>query len=218
MQDQRNKVSNLISQHIKDGDATGWFEILYSSAANGEVSVPWARNAPDPQLVSWLRDMSANGDGKTALVIGCGLGDDAIALEEFGYTVTAFDISQSAIDWAKQRFPDSNVDFVQADLFHLPKAWRGAFDFVFESRTIQALPWDLTESAIKAIADCVADGGQLLVHTFAREPHESRQGIPWPLSRDELALFEAQGLQETQFIDYHSGRRHFAVLYHRPEN
>ena len=50
-----------------------------------------------------------------ALIIGCGLGDDAEALAKLGFEVTAFDISTSAIAWCQQRFPDSTVNYLVAD-------------------------------------------------------------------------------------------------------
>ena len=49
-------------------------------------------------------------NGKKALKIGCGLGDDAEYLTETGMEVTAFDISETAIRWCHERFPDSRVE------------------------------------------------------------------------------------------------------------
>ena len=48
-------------------------------------------------MMDWVKNCH---NGK-ALIIGCGLGDDAIGLENIGFTVTAFDISQHCIDWCK---------------------------------------------------------------------------------------------------------------------
>ncbi|MCC5670705.1 class I SAM-dependent methyltransferase [Nostoc sp. CHAB 5784] len=41
--------------------------------------------------------------GQKALVIGCGLGDDAEAIASLGFEVTAFDISPTAIAWCQER-------------------------------------------------------------------------------------------------------------------
>jgi len=64
-------------------------------------------------------------------VVGCGLGDDAEALAQQGFQVTAFDISPTAIAWCEKRFPDSQVKYQVADLFALDPAWHHKFDFVF---------------------------------------------------------------------------------------
>ncbi len=198
----RRTASQLISDSLKRRDPTGWFEQLYAGAEQDGDRVPWARMQPDPDLSRWLHANRVEGQGRRAIVIGCGLGDDAKALHDAGFRVTAFDISPTAIDWATQRFADSGIDFQVADLFALPAEWRGAFDLVFENRTIQALPWDMTEAAVRGIADCVAPGGDLLLTCRGREPHEDRRGIPWPLSREELALFAQHGLSEQRFVSH----------------
>ncbi|WP_368041849.1 hypothetical protein [Nostoc sp. TCL240-02] len=43
--------------------------------------------------------------------------------------------------WCQERFPNSTVNYVVADLFAVPaQQWHLGFDFVFECRNIQALP------------------------------------------------------------------------------
>ena len=51
--------------------------------------------------------------GQKAIVIGCGVGDDAEALSEAGYEVTAFDISPEAILLCKNRYPDTTVNYLR---------------------------------------------------------------------------------------------------------
>jgi 2-polyprenyl-3-methyl-5-hydroxy-6-metoxy-1,4-benzoquinol methylase len=212
----RETINRLIREAWQRGDPTGWFEPLYARAANGQGVVPWAHMQPNPELTGWLQARAVNGAGQRALVIGCGLGDDAEALAERGFEVTAFDISTTAIDWCRQRFPESSVAYHVADLLQLPAAWQGAYDFVLESRTIQSLPHDLCAPACEAIAALVAPGGTLLVLCLGREPEEDRSGIPWPLSRVELAAFQQQGLTERSFEVYdEGGSRRFRVEYAR---
>ncbi len=40
------------AESVASGDATGWFERLYASAASGEAEMPWNRTAPNPLLAS----------------------------------------------------------------------------------------------------------------------------------------------------------------------
>ena len=73
------------------------------------------------------------GDGKKALVVGCGLGDDAQALSELGFKVTGFDIAPTAIAWCKKRFPESQVNYIVDDLLNPQVINQQKYDFVLES-------------------------------------------------------------------------------------
>lgn len=212
----KKSVSQMIRESWDQSDPSGWFEVLYAAADRGDATVPWAFMKPNPELVDWLDADVEHQPGQSALVVACGLGDDAEELARRGYAVTAFDISETAIHWAERRFPESSVRYQTADLLHPPEEWRSAFDFVLEIRTIQALPHDYTETAIANIAGFVKPGGRLLVMCLGREPQQPRSGIPWPLSRDELALFGQHGLTETAFDDmFAEGARRFRVTYKR---
>ena len=168
--------------------ASEWFDGLYEKNKNSYENIPWARQAVNPLLQTYLdEDMVHKG---TALVIGCGLGDDAIALEVAGYAVTAIDVSQTALDLAKERFADSSVKFVKQDIFE----YKESFDFVFEALTIQSLPIEFREKMVKAVADTVAKGGKLLL--VAHKKDEDFKGPPWPLTQEEVDLFKTHGLTE----------------------
>lgn len=172
-----------------------WFEPLYARAAGDVAQVPWALVEAAPYLTNWLRENEEKGAGKSAVVVGCGLGNDAEALAAAGFTVTAFDVSESAIAWAKDRFPGTNVNYVTADLFQLPSDWRGSFDLVFEFRTIQALPLSVRMQSIESVTSLASSGGTVLVATYLRpDDVTDPDGPPWPLSMRELQHFEFVGL------------------------
>lgn len=209
-------INEIIREYLAKGDNTGWFEEIYKRAKESDSHPPWAYMQATPDLARWSDNNSLKGKGQKAIVVGCGMGDDAEFLASRGFNVTAFDVSQTAIDICKQRFPDSSVTYQQADLFHLPDTWQGHFNFVLENRTIQSLPTETSEKSIMAIANLVADNGQLLVLCNGREPQDSNTSIPSPLSRDDLALFETLGLEEQYFEDKQEGSvRRFLVLYKR---
>lgn len=202
---------------MADWSADG-FEELYASVGGDLDQVPWARLGPNPQLVSWL-DTRKIPTGARALVIACGLGDDAEELSRRGCEVTAFDLSPTAIDWCRRRFPDSAVDYQVADLLALPDEWTHSYDIVVEINTIQSLPLTHRRMTVEAIATTVAPGGALILRCYGTTdddpPVESR---PWPVSRAELAVFEEAGLREVEFTEEFAGAdrvRWFRLVYER---
>jgi len=176
--------------------STSWFEPLYEAAGDDPSRVPWARLAPRSTLLRWADARAGAGSGRSAVVVGAGLGDDAEELARRGFAVTAFDIAPSAVAWARRRFPGSSVDYVVADLAAPPEAWAGAFDLVLESYTLQSVPADLRARLVPSVAGLVAPGGTLVVVAIVRERGEpAGDGPPWRLTYDELAAFERLGLQ-----------------------
>ena len=151
----------------------------------------------------WLdRETPSPGGGQRALVVGCGLGDDAEELARRGFAVTAFDISRTAIEWCRRRFKGTRVAYVAADLLAPPEAWSRAFDFVLESYTIQAMGPELRERAIRQVAEFVAPRGVLLVVCRARDDDAPLAELPYPLSRRELDLLRHLGLRELSFEEF----------------
>jgi SAM-dependent methyltransferase len=197
----RARIRAMASEFNARGDATGWFEHLYSSARGDASHVPWSDGEMHPLLVEWLDLTKTRGEGRRALVIGCGLGEDAEGLAHTGFDVTAFDISKSAIDWCKTRYPNTRVHYVVADALAPPAGWRARFDFVLESYTLQALPTEVRARAMPKIAELVAPNGTLLVIARARDDGEPLSEVPWPLSRAELAVFERAGLVRARLDD-----------------
>ena len=163
------------------------------AAAGESLAVPWANLKPFPLLVEWLDDKGAAVSG-AALVIGSGYGDDAEELARRGFAVTAFDLSPTAIDRTRERFPQSSVDYRVADLFDLPAEWHERFDLVVEIRTLQSLPIADRTVAATAIAGTVAAGGLLWLFALGRESHQPGETRPWPVTTEELAVLKTAGL------------------------
>jgi len=199
----RERIGKLARDHLDRGDATGWFEELYKTADGDIDAIPWLDLEPNRFLVEWDRGKIVDGSGKHALVVGCGLGDEALYLADRKYDVTAFDISPKVIEWAKQVHQESKIEFVVADMFEPPGDWIGAFDLVVEVYTIQALPLALRRESIDAIESFVKPGGELVVVQRLRTDEiDDPDGPPWALSRKELKRFEEQGLKEVEFETY----------------
>lgn len=171
-----------------------WFERLYAAADTGEADVPWDKGAPHHLLEEWVQDRGVSGEGRRAMVVGCGMGRDSEYLAGLGFATVAFDFSPTAIAAVRRRFPNSPVDYRVADLLDPPTAWAGAFDLVVESLTVQSLPRQLRSAAIARVGELVAPGGTLLVIAAVKGTGEDQPDGPWPLTRAEVESFAAGDL------------------------
>ncbi|MBU0943941.1 MAG: class I SAM-dependent methyltransferase [Proteobacteria bacterium] len=219
MENSKLATQRLAEAYADRGDPNGWFEEFYARAGGDFRKIYWADLKPNPLLLAWLK-RGADPAGKRAVIIGCGLGDDAEALAKYGYRVTAFDLSASAIDMCRQRYPNSAVDYLVADLFNTPPEWCQGFDLVYECNTIQVFQGPSRVQALKAIADLVASpGGEVLVSCRSRNAGEQPDTFPLALDREEISGFQRAGLSETLFVAYDDDQDppvpHFFACYTR---
>jgi SAM-dependent methyltransferase len=174
-------------------DPTGWFEQLWASAKDGDVTMPWDRDDPHPALASWGGAPAPGTADGTAVVVGCGLGADAEHLSRLGYETTAFDISPTAVAAARDRNRGSAVTYAVGDLLDPPDAWIGTFDLVVEIYTVQAVNRSVRDELTAGVRSLVAQGGTLLaVQAIAAQADDD--GPPWPLTRPEIEAFGKDGL------------------------
>jgi SAM-dependent methyltransferase len=188
----RQRARHLANDAVAAGRSADWFEPLYREAAGDEAAVPWGDGRPHVLLPALLDHHVPNSGGRRALVVGCGLGDDAEHLADRGFDVTAFDVSPTAVDWCRRRWPRTRVDYVVADAINPPADWRAAFDLVVEIYTIQAVRDEVRAKLLANLPTWLAPGGRLLVICRGREEHETVDGPPWPLSSSDLAPLSEQ--------------------------
>ena len=199
--DAEDLAHGLAGQSVAAGDPTGWFERLYAAAERDDMTVPWDRGAPYALVEEWARERGLDGDGRRAVVVGCGHGFDAELVAGAGFDTVAFDVAPSAVAAARRLHPDSPVDYRVADLLDLPLAWRHAFDLVVECRTVQSLPVSVRAQATSSVAGLVRPGGTLLVVAAARDERAAADGPPWPLTRAEVEAFTGDGLEPVRIED-----------------
>lgn len=188
----------LIDHHLEAGEPTGWFEPLYDAAGRDPDLVPWARPGAHPYVTDWLDDPIAAPPGTRAVVVGCGLGDDAAVLARRGYAVTAFDVAPSAIAWARRRHRRHDVTWVVADLLALPVELAGSFDLVVEVATVTSLPGVVRDAAMHAIGNLASSGGVVLTVGLLATSSDAAAAVtgpPWPQAPSELAAYRAAGLE-----------------------
>ena len=197
----RARAREIQAEFAARGDVLGWFEAFYKESDGNPDLISWADLEPNKYFREWAESTGLKGDGRKALVVGCGLGDDAKYLDDLEFNVTAFDISPTAIKWAKKLYGESDIAFEVMDLFQPFRGWLGAFDFVLEIYTIQPLPLEMRPQVVDAIAAFVADEGKLVVVTRGREDDVEPDILPWPMSRRDLSRFEHSGLRQTDFVE-----------------
>lgn len=208
----------MVKSYQDKDDPTGWFNSIYTDAQGDYKAVFWADLKPSPYLVQWLKDNPNNKKEKKAIVIGCGVGDDAQALDSFGYKVTAFDISPEAIKLCKNRYSNTKVDYLVANLFDYPKEWFEEYDVVYECNTIQVLPNKYRIQARKAISSLIKKDGHVLVSCRSRNKGEQKDDIPMPLDKEEIDEFiYTDKLIEKSFLAYDDDQEpsvpHFFSVY-----
>ena len=213
-------ADGLRAECERAGDPLGWFEACYRAAAGDAAMVPWGHEKVRPELAGWLADLLADAPRGRALDIGAGLGDNANALAQAGFEVTAFDISGAAVEWAAKRFPHPNIEWAVHNLMEAPpQEWCEAFDLVCEVYTLQALRQSMRAAAIEKLPDFVKPGGQLLIIAKATDAPPEGDTPPWPLQRHELDVLNR--MLETMSLEHldadEGGTPHLRMLYRKPQ-
>jgi SAM-dependent methyltransferase len=202
----RARARALAEGAAASGDALGWFEQLYAEAETGDAVVPWADLEPNPFLVEALAARAL--PPGTALVVGCGYGDDAAHLAGLGWDVAAFDVSPTSVAKAKERWASlgAAVQWETCDVLQPFRGWISHFDLVVEVYTVQVLPpgSEQRDRAPGAIASCIAPGGHLVVVARARPDGEPLGAFPWPLDRAEVEAFGRDGELAVESIEQRS--------------
>ena len=112
-------------------------------------------------------DLLGDIKNKTILHLQCHFGQDTLSLARLGAIVTGVDLSDNAINKAKELAVklNSNARFICCDVYDLPEHLKEKFDIVFTSYgTIGWLP-DLNKWA-RLIADFLKPGGTFILVEF----------------------------------------------------
>lgn len=212
MDEVRERMLEMANKAETSDKPLSWFEDLYRHSNRDRGQIPWDWNEPHPFLVEWSKENKANG---RALVVGSGLGEDAAFLWERGWQVTAFDISEEAVEWARHLHQDTGIDWAVGDLLNPEQDWIGRYDLVVEVHILQAIPEEIRIRACPNLAPLLASGGTLVcIGRLADESKTEERGPPWALTWDFLNQV-GEGLEEVErhsaFISEKEGNRYRAV-------
>ncbi len=182
MDEVRERMLEMANKAKYSEQPLSWFEDLYRSSNRNREQIPWDWREPHPFLVVWTNENEIPG---RALVVGSGLGEDAAFLYERGWEVTAFDVSESAVEWSRNLHQGTDIDWVVGDLLNPEEGWFGEFDLVLEVHILQAIPEEIRKRAYRNLAPMLASGGLLIcIGRLGDESDGEDNGPPWPLAWD----------------------------------
>lgn len=137
-----------------------------------------------------------------ALELGCGKGDDAVWLARQGWSVTAVEISHTALNYVAANAERAGVsDRITLEQHDLSRSFpERQFDLVTAS-FLAAFP---REPVFQRAAAGVASGGHLLIIDHGSRSHWSSAPAHWKFSTAEETLVSLQ-LKEADWASIHVG-------------
>lgn len=164
---------------------------------------PWDSGLPSRELKRVLEEQGLK--PCRALELGCGSGTNAVFLAQQGFSVTAVDVSNVALERARQRAAEAGVEveFLQGDVCHLDQDFE-PFDFLFD-RGCYHCARRLDLSGYLETLQCVSRRGTKYLSLVGNANEQTDEGPP-RLREDEIRadlgdLFEIEQLREFRFED-----------------
>ncbi len=132
-----------------------------------EKKIPFFKNVPDENLVSYFENGTLS-PGKV-LELGCGPGRNAIYLAKSGCEVDAVDLSETSLQWAKERAEELNlpINFIHKNIFEL-NLGEGVYDFVYDSGCFHHIAPHRRMGYKRLIEKSLKPGGYFAVTCFAQ--------------------------------------------------
>ena len=155
-----------------------------------ENSAKWDIGMAAPPLASLLASTEAPIAGKIA-VIGCGQGHDAILFAKHGFDTIGFDFAPSAIALGQKlsQTMEISMQFLQRDIFELPKEFPATFDYAIEHTCFCAIRPEQRPDYVKMVRSILKPTGELIALFWA---HNRPDGPPFGVTLEEIKdLFSA---------------------------
>ena len=142
---------------MADVSAPAFWTELYARGGDG-----WELREPAPPLVDFV-ERTPPPRGRVA-VPGCGRGHDVRFLARHGYDAVGFDFSPPAVAAARAlaRAEGVAAEFLERDIFSLPRDFTNAFDGVWEYTCFCAIDPARRAEYVRTMATILRPGGWLL--------------------------------------------------------
>lgn len=155
-----------------------------------ENTAQWDIGMAAPPLASLLTSSEAPIAGKTA-VIGCGQGHDAILFAKHDFDTIGFDFTPSAITLGQKlsQKMEISIQFLQRDIFELPKEFAASFDYAIEHTCFCAIRPEQRPDYVNMVRSILKPTGELIALFWA---HNRPDGPPFGVTLEEIQdLFSA---------------------------
>jgi methyl halide transferase len=191
------------------------WEHRYQSGAAG-----WDLGQRAPALAAMLASAHPPAPGRIA-VLGCGTGQDAVALAAAGFDVVGVDFAPSALARARALAatrPALRIAFLQQDLFTLDPALLNQFDYVWEHTCFCAIAPELRADYVQVIKSLLKPAGQLLGVFYT---HSRQGGPPFGITPQAVLEYFNADFESVQFapstcsVSRRKDEEHFAILRRR---
>lgn len=189
------------------GDHKTW-ESLYRHQA--PENLPWFYPGLDPDFSMALSIMDIHSG--SVLDLCTGPGTQALALAERGFSVTASDISDTAVRQACEKAHERGFDitFRQNDIFD--SRLEKTFDYVIDRGCYHNFRFELRKQYPESVSDMLNPRGYLFLKCFSHL-EESMEG-PYHIAPEEIQevfdpLFEVITIKDTVFQSHVAGRNRF---------
>jgi SAM-dependent methyltransferase len=149
-----------------------------------ENTAKWDIGMAAPPLASLLASSEAPISGKTA-VIGCGQGHDAILFAKHGFDTIGFDFAPSAIAFGQKlsQTMEISMQFLQRDIFELPKEFAASFDYAIEHTCFCAIRPEQRLDYVNMVQSILKPTGELIALFWA---HNRPDGPPFGVTLEEI--------------------------------
>lgn len=169
--------------------------------------MPWFHERLDDDFETALCSLAVT-RGR-ALDLGTGPGTQATALAERGFTVTATDISATAVRDAAKRAKDKglSIKFIQDDIRN--SRLEGPFDVVLDRGCFHTIPPEARPRYIDTTSALLKPGGHLLLKCFSHK--ETMEGGPHRFTPEDLKRYFAVNFEVLSIIEtvFHGTLSHF---------
>jgi len=178
------------------------WENIYKS--NKVTDLPWYNPGLDVDLQDALEKMELRSG--IFLDLGTGPATQAMRLQELGFEVTGVDISEEAIQQARQTY--NELELIQDDILHTRLTKK--FDFILDRGCFHVIDADQRDVYVQNAANLLNDSGLLFLKCFSDQMPETGAG-PYRFSRQMIRdIFEPHfsivEIRDTEFLnDKNSG-------------
>ena len=150
---------------------------------------PWDKGIGTPVLAELLSKVPQYfKPGQKALVPGCGLGHDVAMLRESGIAAIGLDISETALQMARKKYPELGDAWLADDLFKMDYT-DSQYSLVWEHTCYCAIPIEMRSKYAESVCRLLEPGGYFIGVFFIDTGQPPNVGPPFSTTRAESVSY-----------------------------